>query len=963
MSHTLYGQLNLTKSPNNNAFIPQNRITRSASFRVAGLVTNSSYQSITIRIKRNGLIIKSTNQPLKFNNQIAEFIQNISLKTGKYLYDIVYELHGKGVNKYIFSVTNLLVGDVYLIQGQSNAVAASYNPFDTKYYSPYLKSYGTSSTSALDVGSDTFWHPFNAVNIRNSGSVGQWGAVMARHLLDSFDTPICILNGAVGGTRIDQHQPNPLNHEDLNTIYGRLLYRTRKANLDSFISGILYFQGESDRNLATKHDTGFTNLFYHWKKDYPNFSQLYVVQVREGCGNPTLALREVQRQFEFKLPNCKVISANGLNNHDGCHYGFINGYEKLGLQVSKLLGRDFYWAKEDDNIDPPNIDLCYYSDGFQKEITLVMHNPKTRLSADLNFQTLFNVEGDPSVNITAGRIENNKVILSLNKSSCLITGLSYNGKARSQPWVKNEAGMALISFHNVPIKNHHIPQIQFACKNQRASIGIEALKGVSYSITRLSTQTRLNQSFFRIALTNNDSFKLLLNYDSLSCSKKDSAIIYVQIDSVSIPNLGKSHMLCQSEMLNFSADSNQFKRFRWSQNNVSYEGFQFNCTQAGTLNLLALSSQGCFYQAQTEVLSRNPKIHFDSVYKFCEGDSISLNLSDTFQLFNWNNESSSLAFTIHKAKRYYIEVSDSFGCVARDSITTKYFEPSKTDLRDTLCLGDVLRFDRPKSIQKWEVNGIQKGTFILFNQDTALPIQIEDQYGCSYHDTISIKLHALPDYPQAIDTIICPNSEFTLHFPVSYKDYRFESRKLDQNKVVLNKAGIYSYSFKYENYCTLNGQLNLQQAQSPKNLMISDTSLCQNDSIIRLLDGALNYRINGRVAMDSVVFRPNNEYFIEVENSSGCTNTKRAIITELDCVSHINNISEVNIYPMPFKNSFRIELLNNHPTSIEVFNHLGQRVWFKDGNINSTEIVNLSGLPSGFYYLRTDHLIYIITKD
>ena len=428
-------QLTLIQSPASKAFIPQNKSTRSAEVQLSGEVDQNTYTHINIKVYRGTTLISNSRQNLNFINGIATFKQKVYLKTGKYLYSLRYELTGGST--YTHTIDDILVGDVYLIQGQSNAVAASYNPFNTNYYSDYLRSFGTANPNQFAVESDTAWHAINAVNNYSSGSVGQWGAVLARHLLDSFNTPICLLNGAVGGTRINQHQRNNTNPEHLYTIYGKLLYRARKANLDSNITAILYFQGESDGGLAIKHDTGFTNLHGYWQQDYPGFQKLYVVQVRDGCGNPSLQLREVQRQFEFKLPNCQTVSANGLNNHDNCHYGFVNGYEKLGYQLSKLVARDFYWPKETTNINPPNIDHCYYTDGLQREIKLVMRSASDLLFADNNFESLFELVGDNSVQIVSGKLENNIITLQLSKSSCNLTGLSYNGKRGVQPWVTN----------------------------------------------------------------------------------------------------------------------------------------------------------------------------------------------------------------------------------------------------------------------------------------------------------------------------------------------------------------------------------------------------------------------------------------------------------------------------------------------------------------------------------------------
>lgn len=99
----------------------------------------------------------------------------------------------------------------------------------------------------------------------------------------------------------------------------------------------MYFQGESDGPYPAFHDSLFRILYKDWFIDYKGIQQNYFVQVRTGgCGSPTAAFSEVQRQFEFTLNKLKVISANGLNAHDGCHYGFVNGYELLGKEISAL---------------------------------------------------------------------------------------------------------------------------------------------------------------------------------------------------------------------------------------------------------------------------------------------------------------------------------------------------------------------------------------------------------------------------------------------------------------------------------------------------------------------------------------------------------------------------------------------------------------------------------------------------
>ena len=65
-------------------------------------------------------------------------------------------------------------------------------------------------------------------------------------LIETHKVPICIINGAQGGTRIDQHQRNEADPTDVSTIYGRLLWRLQQAKLTHGVRAVLWHQGEND---------------------------------------------------------------------------------------------------------------------------------------------------------------------------------------------------------------------------------------------------------------------------------------------------------------------------------------------------------------------------------------------------------------------------------------------------------------------------------------------------------------------------------------------------------------------------------------------------------------------------------------------------------------------------------------------------------------------------------------------
>ena len=156
--------------------------------------------------------------------------------------------------------------------------------------------------------------------------LGCWGMELAKRLVASQKMPIFIINAAVGGTRIDQHQRNAANPTDLNTIYGRLLWRVRQAKLTHGIRGILWHQGENDQGAAgptggfgwETYQPFFIEMAAGWKHDFPNVQHYYVFQIwpnacamggREGSGD---RLREMQRTLPQLFSNMSIMSTLGI---------------------------------------------------------------------------------------------------------------------------------------------------------------------------------------------------------------------------------------------------------------------------------------------------------------------------------------------------------------------------------------------------------------------------------------------------------------------------------------------------------------------------------------------------------------------------------------------------------------------------------------------------------------------------
>src|SRR5262245_17551989 len=163
--------------------------------------------------------------------------------------------------------------------------------------------------------------------MKTHGSVGAWGLRMAELLEDQYQVPIGLLNGAVGGTSITQHQRNDANPTDLDTIYGRLLLRANASHVATSARAMLWYQGESDGEERDRYKVDWQTLYDSWALDYPALERIYVFQIRKGCGVAFAGVREVLRQLPDQYPDITIMSTDAAPRHDGCHY-YYAGYRE-----------------------------------------------------------------------------------------------------------------------------------------------------------------------------------------------------------------------------------------------------------------------------------------------------------------------------------------------------------------------------------------------------------------------------------------------------------------------------------------------------------------------------------------------------------------------------------------------------------------------------------------------------------
>ena len=441
-----------TELPQPKQVYPRNLGTNQAVVPIAGDVTSTGQDEMIVRIYRDGVLVNTLSQPLTYNAGVApfSFSPTIPAETNNYTFEIFAK--AGTLETLITTVTEVVAGDIYLINGQSNAEAGDrfgQTP-SIANESPFIRSFGRRDEDPSATTADLNWYQAEGDQAAGPGAVGQWSLRMARQLLDTYGIPIALINGAKGGEEITYFQRNDSNPSDIQTNYGRLLWRAQQSSVQNNVRAMLWYQGESDGPDVTGHENGFTALHSDWNADFPSLEKIFIFQVRAGCGSPTVALRDLQRRLPDLLPDVVVMSTTGIDAHDGCHFPYFNGYKTIGENIYPLIARDLYGSPNTQDIDPPNIQSAYFSNPANTEITIVMRDPDDTLTLEAGIENDLQLEAS-AVTITGGSVNGNTLILSLSGDATGATGITYDSPMGNGNWVVNANGIGMLDFYNVPI--------------------------------------------------------------------------------------------------------------------------------------------------------------------------------------------------------------------------------------------------------------------------------------------------------------------------------------------------------------------------------------------------------------------------------------------------------------------------------------------------------------------------------
>lgn len=500
-----HGQVKFTQIPMDSGLIARDLKTNSGTAIFTGTVNNAKtpYDSLCLKVYRDGIEIDSVYQNLLYTANIASF--NFSYPIPAELHEYTIKVYGI-INKVQTSDTTIyaiLAGDVYIIEGQSNALALMRdNGSANSNKSEYIRSFANSDSNTAGFLTYLKWGIADGDGngkVTGHNFVGQWGIRLARLLVDSMKIPIAIFNGACGGTPISYYE-RPANYKtNLNSNYAREYYRLTLTGLQNNVRAILWSQGETDAQKGTsinKYINEFDTLQKDWKQDYPGFKKTYIFQTRNG-GMPSYPFTNLQivkeAEREAAVANdsdVEIISTSALRQDSGnLHFDYKGGYEIFGDRAYNLVARDIYGISSTKEIDSPMLTAAYLTDSttlvvVENADSLIRHNQGQAVNIND-----FEIENANGANIDTITLNKNKIIFKLSKYPG--SGITVSFLAQPQDsgnWVTNTNGIEILCFYEYTVTDS-IPGILTGITEYAASANIKAYPNPFHGFTNIAINT------------------------------------------------------------------------------------------------------------------------------------------------------------------------------------------------------------------------------------------------------------------------------------------------------------------------------------------------------------------------------------------------------------------------------------------------------------------------------------------
>ncbi len=372
------------------------------------------------------------------------------------------------------SVNDVLVGDLWILAGQSNMYGVG-NLENVTEPHPLVHLYSMSYqwriakepihilaespdpvhyTRVLKSEDEREQRIKEAVNGRKGAGLGLPFAV---EMVKRTGRPIGLIASAHGGTSMEQWSPD-LKDKGGESLYGSMYKQVQSAG--GKVRGVLWYQGESDagKDPQPLYKERMRKLVQAFRNDFGSDLPFYYVQIgRFVVENPDPTywnkIQNDQLELEKELAPGGMVASIDLSLDDLIHAG-TEGLKTLGYRLANLVERDLFGGKVLSGPRVEKVERLNSPYGPQVKVTFSNVNGRLKSAGKPSGFSISTAEDGPNVpciyKITFPENEPNAVILWITKmpeKAFLWYGRGFDPYCN----IVDEANMAMPVFGPIPI--------------------------------------------------------------------------------------------------------------------------------------------------------------------------------------------------------------------------------------------------------------------------------------------------------------------------------------------------------------------------------------------------------------------------------------------------------------------------------------------------------------------------------
>jgi gliding motility-associated-like protein len=345
----------------------------------------------------------------------------------------------------------------------------------------------------------------------------------------------------------------------------------------------------------------------------------------------------------------------------------------------------------------------------------------------------------------------------------------------------------------------------------------------------------------------------------------------VTISPAPFVDLGKDTAICSLSSILLNAGGG-FNSYLWQDGSTDSV---FLASQSGTYFVTVGNSCG--------IASDTINIEFNSAFdidlgndtSFCYGNFTLLSPGSNFYSYYWQDGSTDSVMIARTSGYYWVQVTDSAGCSATDSIYIDAFMDIDFSIgpdTSVICDGDYIFLHGPEGYDGYQWQDGSGLPDMIADTAGIYWLEVTDENSCAARDSMLLIVNIVPDGFLGNDTVMCKDGYFEIHAPPYFDKYAWNDGSGD-SVLVAWETGDYWVYVEDSIGCSGIDTVSLALFMPPLINQSGDSLPCPGDSIVLSPGGNFLYYIWNTGSPDSAItVFEDGLYWVETGTNCGVFN-------------------------------------------------------------------------------------------